>query len=387
MLEERGHAGQTVMLALGSSDVVSTIVLPPSRKALKRTAMAFLIEPALPWSIEDSVIDYERVGTERVFVVAAEAAPLSELIAALQERGIPVASVVPLARMVLEQHLEASPSLAPRYALAWGQAETIDLWLIEQDRPILWQWIPQQSASVVRALRQIALCDGEEFLLVGRNLPDGFLRSLGELTGLETRAAPPLDSEDPQECGARQAAAILGGRRDSPIELCRDQLAPADRHRSIRRELRLLLGNVFLVLLMAILGLAARDLKGERIEEAWCAEGETREAGLFQNLFPKEKVPVAIRGRFESELARLKGVRGESTDLPQLAPYLDVLERLFQEAAARFLAVPAPGSSHRERPALSRRPGAGPWRCRPNRGRIAHGRLGGRFAQYASPGK
>src|ERR1700733_8580479 len=105
LLEARGHTGQPVMLALGSNDVVSTTLKPSSHKALKRAALAFLVEPELPWSIEDSVIDYELAGNERVFLVAAEAAALRELITALQERGIPVASVVPFARLALEHHL------------------------------------------------------------------------------------------------------------------------------------------------------------------------------------------------------------------------------------------------------------------------------------------
>jgi type II secretory pathway component PulL len=326
LLEQCGHAGQSVMLTLGSSDVVSTTVTPPSRKHLKRTAMAFLAEPALPWSAEDSVIDYERGGSDPLFVVAAEAAPLRELIAALQERGIPVASVAPLARLALERNFAASPSLAPRYALVWAQAETIDLWLIENDRPHLWRWLPAQLPVVVRALKQIALCEGEPFLLVGRNLPDGFLASLGDLTGLETRTAPPLESEDLFVSGAHQAAAVLGGRCDAPIELCRDQLAPADRHRSIRRELRILQAS--LVLLMVIVGLVA-GFRGVRIESLR-AECETREASLFQNLFPKEPVPVAVDARLQSEVTRLKGIRGEGNDLPELTPYLSVLERLFQ---------------------------------------------------------
>jgi hypothetical protein len=327
LLDERGHAGQPVVLALGSSEVIVTTAVTPSRKALKRTAMAFLVEPALPWSAEDSVIDYEHAGNGRAFMVAAEAASLRELIAALQERGILVASVSPLARLALEHHLEANASFAPRYVLVWGNAgTTVDLWLIENDRPVLWRWVPQELPSVARELKQIALCEADDFLLVERNMPDGFLTSLCDLAALETRVVPPLDSEDPLVCGARHADAVLRGRRDSPIELCRDQLAPADRHRSVRRELRLF--QVSLVLLMVAVGLSA-GFKGYQME-ALRAECATREARLFHGLFPKEKVPVAVTARLQSEVTRLKGVRGESTDLPQLTPYVNILERVFQ---------------------------------------------------------
>jgi type II secretory pathway component PulL len=326
LLEERGHTSQPILLALGSSDVVSTTIALPAGKSLKRTAMAFLVEPNLPWSVEESVIDYQRA-TDRAFVVAAEATPLRALIVALQERGLLVASVGPLARLALESHLEGNSSLAPRYALVWGNGRTtIDFWLIENDQPILWRWLPPQLPAVARALKQISLTEGEDLALAGRNLPEGFLKSLSELAGVPTCEVSALDSEDPLVCGARCAASILRGRRDAPIELCRDTLAPTDRHRSIRRELRLL--QISLVLLMIVVGLAA-GLKAERVK-ALRAECTTREAALFQNLFPKENVPVAVNKRLQSEMTRLKGIRGESTDLPQLTPYVSLLERLFQ---------------------------------------------------------
>jgi type II secretory pathway component PulL len=325
VLDEHGYGGQPVLLALGSSSVVSTVVTtPPSRRALKRAALNFLVEPALPWSVEESVIDHERVGDDRAFVVAAEAEPLLQLVSALQDREIAIASVAPMARLALVQHLVASPALAPRYALLWGHTETVDLWLIEDDRPIIWRWVPNQLPELARALKQIALCEGENISLAGRNLPDKCLASLSELTGLVPRELPPLGSEDPLDSCALQSFAVLGGRRESPIELRRDQLAPRDRHRSIRRELRIL--QVSVLALMVVLGLAL-GFQAQR-SGALRAEYEGQQVALFQELFPKQRVPVALCSLLESELARLKGIRGESADLPQLTPYVAVLERL-----------------------------------------------------------
>jgi type II secretory pathway component PulL len=326
VLEGHGYAGEPVLLALSSGDVVSTTVANASGKALKRAALAFLVEPALPWSVEDSVLDFEPSGTSTALVVASEAAPLRQLISGLQERGICVASVTPLARLGLAEHLAKSRILAPRYALIWGHGETADLWLVENDRPVLWRWVLLEIPAVAQTLTQIALCEHEDFVLVGRNLPDQFLASLSEQTGLESVEAIPLESEEPLDCAAQQAAAVLAGRCDAPLELCRDQLAPADRRRSIRRELRLLQGAA--VLLILVLGLTA-GFKGGQIE-AIRADCETRRSELFHELFPNEKIPVAVNTRLQSEVTRLKGVRGESTDLPQLAPYLGVLERLLQ---------------------------------------------------------
>jgi type II secretory pathway component PulL len=326
LLEERGYTGQPVLVALGSDDVVSTTIAAPTRKALKRSAMAFLVEPALPWSVEESVIDYERIGTDRAFVVAAEAVPLRELILALAEKGIQVASVVPAARLALSHHLQNNPRLAPRYLLGWGHDEHVDLWLIVGDQPVTWRWAPEELPPVARAIKQIALCEGNDLVLAGRNLPDEFLKSLSEMTGLAVHAVQERGSEDPFDCCAQQAAALLAGRGDPPIELCRDQLAPSDRYRSIRRELRVLQAS--LLVLLVTLGVAL-TIQGNRIESLR-GEAETRQSELFQSLVPKQKVPVAIVGRLQNEVARLKGVRGESTDLPTLMPYADLMERLLQ---------------------------------------------------------
>ncbi len=327
LLEGLGHAGEPLLLALGSSDVVSTTMSLPSRKALKRTGVGFLVEPTLPWSVEEAVIDFELVASERVFVVAAQAAPLRNLIVALQDKGLVVASVSPLARLAVESHLETARSLAPRYVLLWGNGKgSIDLWLIDHDHAVLWRWLPQQLPALVLTLKQIALCETDDFVLVGRNLPDDCLESVVRAIGCETRAAPALDSEDPGVCGAQFAASVLKGRRESAIELCRDQLAPGDRQRSIRRELRVLYASM--AILLVVVGLAA-GAKAQRAE-ALRAECQTRQAELFQNLFPKETTPVAINLRLQSEVTRLKGLRGENTDLPDLTPYRGVLERLLK---------------------------------------------------------
>jgi hypothetical protein len=326
VLERHGYAGEPVLLALGSGDVVSTTVANASGKALKRAALAFLVEPALPWSVEDSVLDFEPSGTSRALVVASEAAPLRQLMSGLQERGICVASVTPLARLELAEHLAKSRALAPRYALIWGRGDTADIWLVENDRPVLWRWVPLEIPAVAQTLTQIALCEHEDFVLVGRNLPAEFLASLSEQTGLKSVEASPLDSEELLDCAAQQAAAVLAGRCDAPLELCRDQLAPADRRRSIRRELRLLQGAAALLIVM--LGLAA-GFKGRQVE-AIRADCETRRSELFHELFPNEKIPVAVNTRLQGEVTRLKGVRGESTDLPQMTPYFGILERLLR---------------------------------------------------------
>lgn len=331
LLDERHYRGKPVVLALGSSWCTSTTIpVPTSRQARKRGAIGFLVEPHLPWSVEEAVIDYELVGANRVFAVSAEAQPLAGLVASLEECGIIVASIAPLARLALEHHLQAAIAIGPRYALLWRNEETVDLWLVEQNRPVLWNWLPCEVASVARALRHVALSEDAALRVVGRHLPPEFFKASVAEAGLELVEFPSLDSDDPHVAAALEAAAVLNGRRPAAIELRRDPLAAKDRNRAIRSHLRVVQGAA--LFLLAALGIALfnQAWKTDRLHD----EYDRRQTVLFRRLFPEERVPVAIHTRLQSELARLKGVRGERSDLPESISFLTVLEPLLKALPA-----------------------------------------------------
>jgi type II secretion system protein L len=325
LLDQQSYSGEPVLLALGSSWCVSaTVAVPSPRQMRKRAAMSFLLEPSLPWSAEDVVIDYEVGRTNRAFMVAAQVDPLAELIDSLEESGISVTSVTPLARLALEHHSQATAGSESRTVLLWRNDNTIDLWLIEDQRPAVWRWLPFDPTAVACALTHLALSEGSSLPVLARNVPDEFLQALVAQTGLECRTLPPLDSDDPVVSAVREAALVLEGRREAPIELRRDRLAAKDRRQSIRTHLRLLLASTLFLMLSLGLSLWVQARQTDTLRQA-C---EQRQTALFRRLFPDQRVPVAVRTRLESELARLKGVRGERSDLPDSIPFLAVLDRL-----------------------------------------------------------
>jgi hypothetical protein len=327
LLAERQYTGKPVMLALGSSHCVSTTLSVASpRQMRKRGAIGFLVEPHLPWSVEDGVIDFEPLEGNRVFAVSAEASPLTGVVTALENLDIRVVSIAPLARLALEQHLRATSSLRSKYALLWRQDETIDLWLVQHGRPAIWNWLPLEASDVARSLRLLALSEDVRLAVAGRNLPADFLGAAVANAGLEAVDAAALDNEDPLVAAAREAAAVLQGKRASAIELRRDQLAATDRHRAVRTHLRLLQWAALLFLAAVGLGLfnQARRMNLVRDQE------ERQQTVLFQTLFPNERVPVAIHSRLQNELSRLKGMRGEQSDLPESLSFLTVLQPLLR---------------------------------------------------------
>jgi hypothetical protein len=328
LLEEHRYLGRPVLLGLESTYCLNaTISVQTSRQARKRGTIGFLVEPHLPWSAEEAVIDYEILNDDkRIFAVSAEARPLTDLVSSLEEHGVRVASIVPIARLALEHHFKFAPNIASPYALLWRNEETIDLWLVEMDRPVVWNWLQYDIAAVSRALRYLAISETASLQVVCRNLPQEFVRAALDQAGLRLLAAPSLESDDPLLAATHEAVAILEGRHAAPIELRRDQLVAKDRNRVLRPQLKLLQGAALLC--MAALGIALfnQSWQSERLHDAY----DRRQTVLFSELFPHERVPVAIHARLQSELGRLKGVRGERSDLPESIPYLAVLEPLLK---------------------------------------------------------
>jgi hypothetical protein len=333
LLDERRYPGKPVMLGLGSSWCPSaTIPIPSSRQAKKRGTIGFLVEPHLPWPVEEAVIDYEILDDKRIFAVSAEARPLADLVSALEEPGIRVASIAPIARLALEHHFQVASDVGSRYALIWRNEETVDLWLVEKDRPVVWNWLPYDVAAVSRALRYLALSEDATLQVVGRNLPPEFVQASLDEAGLRSLATPSLESDDPLVAATHEAVAILEGRRTAAIELRRDQLVSKDRNRALRPQLNLLQAAAFFCLAALGIALFHQAWQSERLRDNY-DRGQTV---LFGRLFPKERIPVAIHARLQSELGRLKGVRGERSDLPQSIPYLTVLEPLLRALPANL---------------------------------------------------
>jgi hypothetical protein len=331
LLSESHYTGRPITLALGSSHCVSAILsVASSRQLRKRGTVGFLAEPHLPWSVEDGILDYEVIHGDRVFAASAEAPPLIAIVTALEALDVRVLSITPLARLALERHLMARSTLPANYALLWRNGESIDLWLVQSGRPALWNWLPYDASAVCRALRFLGLSEDSTLGVVGRNVSSDFLSAAIVSAGLQSIENSAFDEDDPLVAAAQEAAAVLQGKRLAAIEFRRDQLAANDRHRAIRTQLRLIQGAVLLFL--AALGIAlfnqARQTDFQRDE----VDGQ--QTMLFTRLFPKERVPVAIHSRMQNEFSRLKGVRGERTDMPEAIPFLTVLQPLLKSLPA-----------------------------------------------------
>lgn len=326
VLEEWGYGGGPVLLALGSSWCVhATVGVPTPRHARNRQAMAYLFEPHLPWAAEEIVVDYELDAT-KALMVAAPLQPLADAVNRLEGSGVRIESVAPMARLALESHLSQHPKLADRYALLWGHDETVELWLIDGDHPVNWQWLAQEPRAVTAAVRQLGLSCDSQLRIVGRSVPPQIQEELAAVPGIDWHELDAIDGDGFLEAGSQTAAAVLTGQRNAAIELRRDALAAGDPQRAVRRHVTAL--SAAMIFLLAAVGTALL-VKSQQYE----SRRETisqQQTALFRRLFPERRVPVGVRSRLESELARLEGMRGKRTDMPESVPSLVVLERLLK---------------------------------------------------------
>ncbi|MEZ6032032.1 MAG: hypothetical protein R3C17_03000 [Planctomycetaceae bacterium] len=325
-LNEWKIAGSPIVVGLSATLCVSMLLkLPTPRHARQRQAMGYLLEPYLPWAAEEMVADYEIRGRE-AFAVGTSTELLSALLQRLEERGVRVESIVPLARLALQQYMRQASSGSERWALLWWDGITAELWIIDSKRPILWRQIPLEETELLRELKQIALEENQPLPLELKGVADELRSRIELLPDFIVRDPAETPPSTIVESAVREAANILAGRMDSPIEFRRDAWAPESGNRLLQGAVRAV-QIAFLCLLIAC-GVTLYRL-GETFDQQRLSAGD-RQEDIFRTLFPDVPVPVGIGGRLESEYAKLRGLRGENPDVPEHVPAVQLIERLLR---------------------------------------------------------
>lgn len=325
-LKEWKVAGSPILVGLSATLCVSMLLkLPTPRHARQRQAMGYLLEPYLPWAAEEMVADYEIRGRE-AFAVGTSTELLSALLQQLEERGVRVESIFPLARLALQQYMRHAAPASDRWALLWGDGTVADLWIIDSKRPILWRQIPLEEIELLRELRQVALEGNEPLPLELSGISKELKTKIETLPDFVAREPAETASPTIVESAVREAANVLAGRIDSPIEFRRDVLAPESGNRLLQGAVRAV-QVAFLCLLIAC-GVTLYRL-GESFDRQRLSAGD-RQEDIFRTLFPDLPVPVGIGGRLESEYAKLRGLRGENSDVPEQVPAVQLIERLLR---------------------------------------------------------
>jgi hypothetical protein len=283
--------------------------------------MLYQLEEWIPWAAEDIVADFVATG-DSTLAVSVAIEPLRQLLQALTAKGVSVVSIAPTVMLAAMEHLNRDPSSGD-HLLAWQTQNFLDILHIEDQHVADWKWLPAETAALRHALVHQFVQASGPLSLQTYNLDEQALAAVGDI-GFERPANDDATSLDRAAAAFESAARILAGEAESPVELRQSALGSRDRRFAIRGHVRALQFSVAALMVAAAVALFIRAHR----YNVRAADLAAQEIGVYQELFPNRQVPAGIRSRLESELSQVKGMRGETKDLPKTNPVLPVLRPL-----------------------------------------------------------
>ncbi len=295
---------------------------PSSGKALTRTldraALTYELEDHLPIDAEAMVADFAIVPTDdgqrRVSGIAITTERWQQIAEELESVGISVRTIVPRA-ILMTRALSESTKLADDVQLLLVDGDQCDAIDLRQNTVAQWKHFHLDAAKLER-----------HKLLDGQNSDEVVVAGTNDQSGALIAATYPsaVMMGGNSAALAVDGAGLLLGQSGRWFNLRRDALGPTDPLRAIQTPLRSVGVAAAILLLTVAVGSWWRT---KRIESQ--IDGlRTQQRELFEEAFPKARVPGAILRRVRSEHAKVLGSSTETStiDAPTAAP--DVLQAL-----------------------------------------------------------
>ena len=319
-LKSDGYQGESTLLALDSVNCLAvSLTLDDANPSRQRQATLYQLEPWLPVAAEDVVCD-SLIHDHHVLGVAVCTAMLKPLVDELENRGVVIQSIAPAAMMAMQYHLTHTTCQEPHLVL-WGQDDRVNVFLVFGQKPLTWQLVEAEPAPLTHQLEIHALAQQEPLTVIAYDLSDSLWDALSRLpdVGRTERNELKLD-----EAAAAAGAEALGHNVEPLIELRRDALAIQDAYRTVQGLSQFaMIGAVAFLVAISIAFL----LQAYRYD-AMVDERQFRQATIYREIMPGKPIPAGIRSRLESERAKLAGLRGNSTELPEKPSTLNSLYQL-----------------------------------------------------------
>lgn len=250
LLREQGHAGRPVLMAIPSHwCFAATLPASPDLPRHDRKALLYRLEEQLPIAAEQLVADFIHLPDGSILGLAARADLAKPWIDALEQSGIPIASITPTALLAAQDLASSQPSAI--LLLDTQSPRLIDQITVQDGRPVTWHLVSPATASAAPAIH----------------------------------AALQMGSQ------------ILAGSATPFVEFRRDSLAPRDALSNHRRALDALLAcaaMLFLALTASFLIRAHRyDMRAAALEKDLSSQ--------FSTAFPDWPVPANVRSVLASE--------------------------------------------------------------------------------------
>lgn len=325
-LNENATGRHRVVIALDSPLCLSAAFpLPTQRQSRTHQAVSYLLEPYLPWSAEEVVVDFETSKAD-AFAIAVFQEPIQTLVRQLEVHGVLVESVSPLARLALDWDLEQLVFREQRFLLLQGHGEFVELWLIDRKRPVLWRHVPRQTSTLIQELKVVALNESTQLPIILRSIGEELSRSISNLPDLVIVNNSSEESVELLASAVRRSVAILSGSERPKIDFRRGVLSGHQTNRFMDRAIGFL--QISAICLLITIGVriyyAGEEFNRQRIVAS------DQQAEIFRSLFPGTAIPVGVKTRIEAEYAKLRGMRGDVVELPRNTSSLVLVERLLR---------------------------------------------------------
>jgi type II secretion system protein L len=324
-VDERRLSRRRIVLAVGERSVC--FIRRPLSGGMRpgdREAMTFVVEGSVPWDAEGMVADF-ACGEGFVTAVAIDQTRWLPLIAALEQAGLEIRSIVPGCMLAIQGLFEQG-RLAPRELLLWRRPECCQLICVHaapggRGLPVLWRWFAGDAEGIDR---ELAMADEASDAPAGIVVIDELAGTAEGMLSNPTRVVRQIPVSEVMSGADDLTRQILSGRREPWFELRRGALTLGDPLRSVRSSLGWL-NAAALVLLMTV-GIVSQwrswQIRG-RLDEI-----RADQRALFQQTFPGARVPVAVVTRLESEREKVVASRETGDDVVTPPAALELLDRL-----------------------------------------------------------
>ncbi|HEY7115774.1 MAG TPA: GspL/Epsl periplasmic domain-containing protein [Tepidisphaeraceae bacterium] len=288
-LRQRGYRGQGTLLALPATWCLAATIATGDLPPHDRHAMAFRLEEKLPLPAENFTADFIPAGDGRALGVCVPNEKIQPLVQALEEAGVIVQSIAPVALVALQDWTAHASSAGEPGILVWGERGAgVNVFAIdEHHRPLTWSLLPPQSDQLNLQIE-----------LARANLDS-------DVEPLALDVDPSMSiPDDPRHLDAaldNAAADALGGHTTLWIEFRRGALAVADPLRVVRRPLNAALVAAIVLCVCLITMFLYRGWRYDRLARSY----EDQLAAQFHSEFPGWPVPGNVRAVVESERRRL----------------------------------------------------------------------------------
>ena len=324
-LGELDHRGESLVVALPSMwCLCGSIALDglPRQRHQRRTAMMYLLEEQLPVEVEQLACDF-LVGPERrnALGVACRLDLVEPLVGALQARCIEAAAIVPQALLAVMAAADSGGLVLDQLdAVLIADERGTDLLILASGKPVDWQHLPKGFAQASAALDRIMIRGWRHLRLGLCGITGSHAEALGMKEGVDAVIVDPLDAAARTAQGARL---VSRGRAAPWIDLVTGKLARGDRIKPIRVPLWTSIMALIVLGLCIAIAASWRAMDYEHRADQLRHQQER----AFAAVLPGQPIPANITARLESEAARIRGLRGESADRPELASALELMHQ------------------------------------------------------------